>query len=119
MKLFEATGVNYIGVADISSATAWYIQKLGLRKVNAELDDCPECISLGFEKDECALCLGPLDKPTDELTPMFYSPNLKKAKELLVSRGVNVSEIQRDRQGNDYFEMRDLEGHTIEINSAG
>jgi hypothetical protein len=28
---------------------------------------------------------------------------------------VNVGEIQRDRQGTHYFEMRDLEGNLIEI----
>ena len=46
---------------------------------------------------------------------MLNSSNLKKAREFLISRGVNVSEIQADRQGTHYFEMRDLEGNVIEI----
>jgi len=29
--------------------------------------------------------------------------------------GVDVAEIQQDRQGTHYFEMRDLEGNVIEV----
>ncbi|MBZ5550799.1 MAG: VOC family protein [Acidobacteriia bacterium] len=115
MSLFAPAGTNYIGVVDMAAATTWYIQKLGLRKVDVELDDGEDCVALGFEKDECALCLGPPGRPTDELTPMLYSSNLRKAREFLISTGVNVSEIQKDRQGTHYFEMRDLEGNVIEI----
>jgi catechol 2,3-dioxygenase-like lactoylglutathione lyase family enzyme len=115
MPLFVPAGRNYIGVADIAGATAWYIQKLGLRKVDVELDDGVDCIALGFEKNECAVCLGPPGRSTGELTPMLYSSNLKKAREFLASRGVNVTNIQQDRQGTHYFEMRDPEGNVIEI----
>ncbi|MFY9562580.1 MAG: VOC family protein [Terriglobales bacterium] len=113
--LYNAGSANYIGVVDIAAATAWYIDKLGLRKVNVELDDGEDCVALGFAKDDYALCLGPPGRPTDELTPMLNSSNLKKAREFLISRGVNVSEIQQDRQGTHYFEMRDLEGNVIEV----
>jgi hypothetical protein len=43
------------------------------------------------------------------------TPNVKKAREFPIARGVNVSEIQEDRQGTHFFEMRDLEGNVIEI----
>jgi hypothetical protein len=46
---------------------------------------------------------------------MFNSSDLKKAREFLISRGVNVTEMQQDRQGTHYFEMRDLEGNVIEV----
>jgi len=118
MSLFEPAGNNYIGVVDIAAATVWYSEKLGLRKVNVEMDNGENCVALGFEKDRYAFCLGPTGQPTEELTPMLHSSNLKKARELLVSRGVNVSEIRQDRQGTRYFEMRDLEGNTIEINEG-
>jgi len=118
MPLFEPAGNNYIGVVDMAAATAWYIQKLGLRKVNVEMDNGEGCVALGFERDEYALCLGPTGRPTEELTPMLRSSNLKKAREVLISRGVNVNEIQQDRQGTHYFEMRDLEGNVIEINEG-
>ncbi|MBZ5656344.1 MAG: VOC family protein [Acidobacteriia bacterium] len=115
MSLFAPAGSNYIGVVDIAAATIWYTQKLGLRKVDVELDDGEGCVPLGFEKGECAICLGPPGRPTDELTHMLYSSSLKKAREFLMSRGVNVGDIQQDRQGTHYFEMRDLEGNVIEI----
>lgn len=118
MSLFEPAGSNYIGVVDIAAATAWYIGKLGLRKVDVEMDNGEGCVALGFEKDEYAFCLGPAGQPADELTPMVCSSNLKKAREFLISRGVNVSEIQPDRQGTHYFEMRDLEGNVVEINEG-
>ena len=118
MSLFEPAGNNYIGVVDIAAATTWYIQKLGQRKVNVEMDNSENCVALGFEKDVYAFCLGPTVRRTEELTPMLYSSNLKKAREHLVSRGVNVSDIQQDRQGTHYFEMRDLEGNVIEINEG-
>jgi catechol 2,3-dioxygenase-like lactoylglutathione lyase family enzyme len=52
MSLLYGGGANYIGVVDIAAATAWYIDKLGLRKVNVELDDGEDCVALGFAKDE-------------------------------------------------------------------
>jgi catechol 2,3-dioxygenase-like lactoylglutathione lyase family enzyme len=66
MALFSPGGTNYIGVRDLAAATAWYVEKLGLRKVDVELDDGEDCIALGFDKQECALVLGPSGKPTDE-----------------------------------------------------
>ena len=91
------------------------MQNLGLRKVTVEMDDGEGCVALGFSKDECAQVLGPSGKPTDELTPMLYASNLKKAREFLSSRGVNVGEVQEDGQGTHFFEMRDMEGNVIEI----
>ena len=113
--LYSAGSANYIGVVDIAAATAWYINKLGLRKVNVELDDGEDSVALGFAKDDCALCLGPPGRPTDESTTRLCSSNVKKAREFLTSRAVNVGEIQQDGQGTHYFEMRDLEGNVVEI----
>ena len=115
MSLLRPAGSNYIGVVDIQAATSWYMQNLGLRKVTVEMDDGEGCIALGFSKDECALVLGPSGKPTDQFTPMLYASNLKKAREFLSSRGVNVGEVQEDGQGTHYFGMRDMEGNVIEI----
>lgn len=115
--LYNAGSANYIGVVDIAAATAWYIEKLGLRKIEVEQNDCEDCVSLGFSKDEYAVCLGPIGHSSGKLTPMFNSSNLKKAREFLISRGVTVTEIQQDRQGTRYFEMRDLEGNVVEISA--
>jgi hypothetical protein len=115
MSLLQPGGANYIGVRDLAAATKWYIEKLSLRKIEVEHDDCPECITLGFNKDEYAITLGSTGRPTDELTPMLYTANVRKAREFLSSRGVRVGEIQQDRQGTHYCEMQDLEDNVIEI----
>jgi hypothetical protein len=46
---------------------------------------------------------------------MLYTSRIEKARDYLSSRGVNVDEIQQDRQGTRFFEMRDLESNVIEI----
>jgi hypothetical protein len=113
--LYSSGGINYIGVADVVSCSAWYIEKLGLRKVKVELDNGEDCIALGFDKDDCAICLGPRSDSAEELSPRLYCSSAKKAREFLASRAVTVSEIQQDSQGTHYFEMRDMEGNRIEI----
>ena len=44
MPLLTIADSFYIGVLDVESATSWYIEKLGLQKVPAEMDD-PEGLS--------------------------------------------------------------------------
>jgi hypothetical protein len=43
-------GANCIGVRNVGAA-AWYIEKLGLRKMNIEMDNGEGCIALEFSKD--------------------------------------------------------------------
>ena len=116
MSLLSIADSFYIGVLDLTAATAWYIEKLGLQKVPVEMDDAEGCVALGFsKKDQIAIALGPRGKPIDGTTPMLYASNVQKARDALSSRGVNVGDIQQDRQGTHYFEMRDLEGNLIEV----
>lgn len=117
MPLLTIADSFYIGVVNIESATSWFIEKLGLQKVPAEMDDPKGCVALGFSKKDqtCIAVLGPQGKPTDRTVPMLYASNIGKAREVLGSRGVNVGGIQEDRQGTHYFEMRDLEGNVIEV----
>jgi hypothetical protein len=44
--------------------------------VQIEMDDCPECVALSFEKDKYAITLGPAGQPTDDFTPMLYTPKV-------------------------------------------
>jgi catechol 2,3-dioxygenase-like lactoylglutathione lyase family enzyme len=115
MPLFGAGAPNYVGVRDIQAAVAWYAEKLGLRPIKVEMDDCADCIVLGFSKEEWAVTVGPIGASSEEFTHSFVTGNVTKAHEYLNSRGVQVSDIQQDRQGTRYFEMRDLEGNAIEI----
>ena len=112
--LYSAGSSNYIGVADLAAASAWYIEKLGLRKVDVELDDGDDCVALGFGRDDFAFCLGPAGRD-DGSTPRLSASNAKKTREWLVSRGVAVGDLQKDGQGTRSFEMRDPFGNAIEI----
>jgi hypothetical protein len=75
------------------------------------------CVALGFSnKDQtCIAVLGPRGKPIDGTTPILYTSNIRMAREVLGFRGVNGGEIQEDRQGTHYFEMRALKGNAIEV----
>jgi hypothetical protein len=51
--------------------------------MNIEMHNGEGCIALGFSKDEYAVTLGSPGRPTEKLTPILYSPNVKKAREFL------------------------------------
>jgi hypothetical protein len=88
----------YIGVLDVVSATSWYIEKLGLQKVPAEMDDPEECVALGFFKKEqtCIAVLGPRDKLTDGTKPMLRFQHPEGAGGL----GFSERECRRDAGGS-------------------
>jgi catechol 2,3-dioxygenase-like lactoylglutathione lyase family enzyme len=118
MSLLTIADSFYIGVGDIAAARTWYIDKLGLQVVSVDLDEPEGCITLGFSKnDQISIVLGPRQVERDQSTPMLYTSNPKKTREILIGKGVCVGELNRDRQGTDYFEIRDLEGNAIEISS--
>lgn len=115
MSLFRIPDLIYIGVTDVAAAARWYEEKLGVQQVLISMEDAGECISLGFSKrDETGIVLGPRDTPT-EGRPMLYASNIEKARDLLASRGVNVSPIAEDLQGTRYFTMCDLESNELEV----
>jgi hypothetical protein len=116
MSLLAIADSFYIGVLDLAAATSWYVEKLGLQEVPVEMDDAVGFVALGFsKKDQNAICLGPRGRPTDGTSPMLYASNIKKAREVLSSRGVNVVDVQEDLQGTHYFQIRDLEDNLIEV----
>ncbi len=114
-SLFYSGGVNYMPASDPASAATWYREKFGIRPVKVELDDGENCVALGFGEDQCLFVLGPLGKSSGELTARLFTPNLKKARAHLLSRGVQAGEVEQDGQGTHFFEARDLEGNAIEI----
>jgi hypothetical protein len=116
MSLLWVADSFYVGVHDIAAASAWYIEKLGLKRADVELDDGEGCVGLIFPKElPAAIVLGPSSATTDRTTRTLYTGAIEKARECLSSRGVNVGAIEKDRQGTQYFEMRDLEGNVIEV----
>lgn len=114
MSLFRPAGSNYIAVLDLAASAAWYAEKFGLRQSLTKFDDGQRGIELTLS-EEVFFVLGPHGLPADPDTPMLYTSRIQKARDFLVSRGVSVGEIQRDRQNTRFFEIRDLEGNVTEI----
>jgi hypothetical protein len=114
MSLLRIADSMYVGVVDVAAASAWYIDKLGFQQV--VLDDEEGCMALAFsQNDMTAITLGPRGRPADGTTPMLYASNVERAREKLISRGVNVGPIEEDLQGTHYFMIRDLDGNPVEI----
>jgi catechol 2,3-dioxygenase-like lactoylglutathione lyase family enzyme len=114
MLLFTPAAPNYMPVQDLAAATSWYVEKFGARPRPTKFDDGQRGAELWLA-DEVYFVLGPRNIPTCDETPMLYTPNIAKAREYLLARGVEATKIQRDRQNTKFFEMRDLEGNLIEI----
>jgi len=92
-------------------------RSVGLQKVPAEMDDPEGCVA-GFLQKGSDLhrrprASGQTDCRNDADPLRLQHPEGRGRS--WVSRGVNVGEIQEDRQGTHYFEMRDLEGSVIEV----
>jgi len=85
--------------------------------MKAEVDDCPNCVALGFGKQTYAVTIGAEvpQEQIDECTHSLFTNHIEKARKWLSSRDLDVGQIQEDRQGTRFFEMRDPENNVIEI----
>ena len=90
---FTCGGANDVDVRDLARSVAWYVEKLGLREIEVEMDESEGCVALGFSNDEYIVA----------------------AKDFLNSRGAGLGEIEQGAQGTHYFEIRDPEGNVIEV----
>jgi len=116
MSLLWIADSFYVGVRDLASSTSWYVEKLGLRETDVELDEGEGCTTLTFPKEAPAtIVLGPPKKASDTATRIFYTGAIEKAHGWLNSRAVSVGPIMTDRQGTRYFAMQDLEGNPLEV----
>ncbi len=116
MRLLDLQDNLYIGVTDIQGASSWYQEKLELKPVTVTCEDVDDCITLGYSNKEeyPALALGPRT-PEPGPRPIFSSGNCSKARDALLSRGINVGPLETDRQGTRYFVFRDMENNEIEV----
>src|SRR6185312_11659786 len=105
-SLFRNGGANYMPVSDLEAATVWYKEKIGVKPVSVDLDDGEGCLALGFSPEECLFVLGPRGRSSGELVGRLFTSNLKKAREHLLSEAIEADEIQRDRQGTQFFTVR-------------
>ena len=69
---FYNGGANYMPVADLAAATAWYREKFGVKQLNIELDDGEGCVALGFDDESCLFVLGPQGESSGELTARLF-----------------------------------------------
>jgi len=113
--LLHIPGPTYVEIKNPSASAAWYVEKLGLRRLAPSEDADRRTIRLTFSVDGEEMRLGPHDPLSLGGTVMLYSRRLKRAREVLRGRGIDIGTIQLDRQGTSYFEFRDLEGNTIEV----
>jgi predicted enzyme related to lactoylglutathione lyase len=102
-------------VRNIDSVTPWYVDKLGLRKL-AE-NDLGEAgvATFRFKEDGNSVVLTARTGFGTSGTPMLFTKKIAKMRDVMMARGVNVGTIERDRQGIQYFEIRDPEGNEIEV----
>ena len=104
MSLLWVADSFYVGVRDIAAASSWYIEKLGLKRANIELNEGEGCVGLIFPKElPAAIVLGPSGATTARTTRMLYTGAIEKAREWLISRGVNVGAYRKRPPGHAIF----------------
>ncbi len=107
-----------IRVADVESAAAWYISKLGLLRSAERQAGRPEMGAFRFKEDGKSIVLAPREALTSDKRLILFTKKIDKMKDVLVARGIEVKSIERDRQGTQYFEFYDPDGNEIEIVQA-
>lgn len=111
--------------SNIEAAKRWWIETFGCKvaKVPADWDNTlPSDVALKFPEDDEPTILLSVQKEVDEVkfdrpSPVvstIFCDKLKKGQEVLSSRGILVVPIQ---VGGDmqFFEIRDTEGHLIQV----
>ena len=107
-----------VGVRDLDRAIAWYQEKLGLRLTPLTSEDFEAF--LGFSKDDqtgLALVVIPPGQTTANVEghPILFTKRLEACREEFASRGVQVGPVQKDSEGNSFFQFQDVDGNLIEI----
>lgn len=124
MSLFRTDSL-VLSYSDVEAAKRWWIATFDCKAVKIPADwDNPLA-------SDVALKLPGYDEPTILLNsraeleaagfdasgtavPILFCDKLEKAQDHLSSRGVMAGPIQADTE-TEFFEIRDLEGNTIEI----
>lgn len=104
-----------IVVRDIDSVAPWYAEKLGLRRLTENPLGETNVATFRFKEDGNSVVLTTHRDLRTGKTPIFYTKEIGKMREVIASRGATVGAIERDRQGTRYFQIRDPEGNEIEV----
>jgi hypothetical protein len=106
---------TYVAVRRVSTASAWYVEKFGLRELSPTEEIGPEAVALKFNEGTYPIILTPRDPLNSRSVPVFFTRNIAKARSRLNAVGINTGPLQRDRQGTQLFELIDGEGNTLEV----
>jgi hypothetical protein len=104
-----------IHVQNIDSVSHWYVEKLGLHKVTAGLSDDSRSAGFRFKEDGKLVTLTTSGGDATGPTPILFTKKIRKIRTVLMARGVDAGAIDQDRQGINYFEIRDPEGNVVEV----
>src|SRR5713101_1383129 len=74
-SLLRIPASTYVGVRDARSASDWYIDKLGMRKLALSAEGT---VTLKFKAEDKPLILVPRDKYYPRPTPMLYTSKIPK-----------------------------------------
>ena len=112
MALFYCDSV-WFGYSDIQTAVGWWQQAFDAKPAPTPEWDSPPAAALllpGAEEPSIGI-YG--DSQAPGAVPVIFTGNIKKAHAHFEQRGVVPGPIQGDSP--KYFEIRDCEGHLIEI----
>ena len=107
-----------VPVADVDRAKAFYVEQVGF---HADLDVRPSesvrIVQLTPPESACSIVLGTglpgLAMPTGSLRGLhLVVGDIYQAREALISRGVEVSEVEEHDQGVKYASFSDTDGNT-------
>ena len=105
----------YVAVRDVATASSWYAQKFGLRKLAATEQARPDGIALQFDESTNPVILIPKDPVVYRPVPVFFARKVGKVRDQLIAEGISAGPVQQDRQGTRFFELLDGEGNTLEV----
>jgi hypothetical protein len=117
-KLISNSDGSAVDVVDLDAARLWYAEKLGFSYSSTENENAD--VVLGYSDQEVLVYLcRVVDAKRPNLRaghpPMLFAKKVDSAREVLITRGVDVDAMQRDSGGNQFFRFRDLEGNEIEV----
>jgi len=108
-----------VDVRNLSSARAWYQNKLGLKEFPSDREDDSgrPFAELGISSSGGFLTL--VELPSGESPQkshvILYAGNLEKAHKWMAEKGLAVEPITTDSGGNRLFRFLDLDGNAIEV----
>ncbi len=117
----ELYGKILVGATDIRRAEAWYKDAFGLVSESQGKD--PSEVYLGYSSEDSLADRLITIRSVDERQMsalasrhlILFTKELESVREKLAAKRVQVSEIQQDSGGNQFFSFQDSESNWIEV----